>query len=91
MALTAIVSHSTQGFAQEPAHCLSKYASYEQGCKEDLGKCKRHVQATGQKTSCDQQYAYCQTRWKQLINSGSPECFKHFKGPKPGTAVLKRG
>lgn len=91
IAIVGLLTVSGGGFAAEPARCMKQYAPLKAGCDEDLGKCKRHVELTGEKTSCNEQYAFCQTHWKQIIQRNDAECFKEFKGPKPGTAVLQPG
>jgi hypothetical protein len=91
IAFVGLLAMSGGSFAAEPARCLKHYAPLKAGCDEDLGKCKRHVAITGEHTSCNEQYAFCQKHWKEIINRDDSECFKAFKGPKPGTAVLQPG
>ena len=77
--------------AQEPAHCLAQYAPLKKGCDDDLRKCQRHVQLTGERTSCDEQYAFCQKHWKEIIADNHSECFAEYRRAKPGRAVLQSG
>ena len=91
MAALGLLASSGGSSAAEPARCMRHYAPLKQGCDDDLRKCKQHVANTGEHTSCNERYAFCQKHWKESINRGDAECFKAFKGPKPGTAVLQRG
>ncbi len=87
-AMLAAVTLGASAGAQESARCLQQYAAKKQSCDTDLAKCKRHVQLTGEQTSCDEQYAYCQKRWKQIIHLGDRNCFRDFAAPEPPKADL---